>query len=381
MRSLVISNDLVDPVTSKLRALFRARGCDQGPATADFDDLARRAPLPQTDVTAVVLSSDPESGVEAIGKVRRLTSGCVLAVGPVSDGLLIVRALQQGADHYLDAADLERGLDAALSRWHSRGETAKAEGRLIGVLAASGGSGASTLAVNVATVLAQDHGKCALIDLKPGKGDLTALLDLDPQFHLADLCQKAARVDQAMFERVLARHPSGVHLLASPQVFGGTRLVTTQGVSEALALARQLFSHVVVDLEDCFHEEQVLALRQASVVLLVSRLDFTSMRNVRRILAHLEEIGVNRGIVKLAINRYGQPNELPAAEAEEALGGKLAYYIPDDPKTVNGANNTGVPAVLKAPTAKVTQALAQMARDLLERRKSKPGSILTKLFS
>lgn len=85
--------------------------------------------------------------------------------------------------------------------------------------------------------------------------------------------------------------------------------------------------------------------------------------------------------MKLAINRYGQPNELPAAEAEEALGGKLAYYIPDDPKTVNGANNTGIPAVLKAPTAKVTQAIVQMARDVLERRCAKPASMLAKLFS
>jgi pilus assembly protein CpaE len=380
MRSLVISNDLVDPVTSRLRALLRARASDQGPATADFADVTKRSPQIQADVTAIVLSSDPEGGLEAVGNVRRLTSGCVLVVGPVSDGLLIVRALQLGADHYLDAADLERGLDAALSRWQSRGEGVKAEGRLIGVLAASGGSGASTMAVNVATVFAQDHGKCALIDLKPGKGDLGALLDLDPQFHLADLCQNAARLDQAMFERALARHACGVHLLASPQVFGDTRLVNTHGVGEALTLARQSFTHVVVDLEDCFHEEQVLTLRQASVVLLVSRLDFTSMRNVRRILSHLEDVGVNRGVVKLAINRYGQPNELPAAEAEEALGGKLAYYIPDDPKTVNGANNTGIPAMLKAPTAKVTQAIAAMARDLLERRR-KPGSILTKLFS
>ncbi len=330
---------------------------------------------------AVVLTTDPTGGLEAVGRVRRLTSGCVLAVGPVTDGLLIVSALQKGADHYLDAADMERGLDAALSRWQSRGEGVKTEGRLIGVLAASGGSGASTLAVNIATVLAQDHGKCALIDLKPGKGDLTALLDLDPQFHLADLCQKAARLDQAMFEKVLARHSCGVHLLASPQVFGDTRLVNSHGVGEAVTLARQLFPNVVVDLEDCFHEEQVIVLRQATAILLVSRLDFTSMRNVRRICAHLDDIGVGTAAVKLAINRYGQPNELPAAEAEEALGGKLAYYIPDDPKTVNGANNTGIPAVLKAPTAKVTQAIVQMARDVLERRRAKPASMLAKLFS
>jgi len=387
MRTLVVSNNPHDPVSSRLRRLLRAKVDDLGPATIEFHEVAVRLPNSRAELILVILSADPLAGLETLQKVRSLTTGCVLAVGPVSDASLIMSALQDGADHYLDEADLEKGLDAILARWQSRGASGSHSaiqkvGRVIGVLAASGGSGASTMAVNIATVLAQDHGKCALIDLKPGKGDLAALLDLNPSFHLAELCQNVTRLDQTMFEKVMARHASGVHLLASPQVFADTRLVTPQGVSEALALARQQFPYVVVDLEDCFHEEQLLTLRMADAILLVSRLDFTSMRNVRRILDQLDRVGIGRGTVKLAVNRYGQPNELPAAEAEEALGGRLGYYIPDDPKTINGANNIGVPAVLKAPTAKVCQAIQAMARDIFERRQAKKrSSVLTKLFS
>ena len=382
MRTLVVSSNLVDPVSSRLRGVLRAKADEYGPATADFEEVATRGPQSQAEMTAVVLSTDIEGGLEALRVVRRLTHGYVLAVGPTSDAGLIMRALQHGADHYLDEADLENGLDAVLSRWQARGSSGvRSVGRLVGVLAASGGSGASTLAVNIATVFAQDHGKCALLDLKPGKGDLAALLDLNPAFHLADLCRNVARLDQAMFEKALVQHASGVHLLASPHVFGDTRLVSPQGVGEALTLARQLFQYVVVDLEDCFHEEQVLTMRQASAIVLVSRLDYTSMRNVRRIMDHLDAIGIGSGPVKLAVNRYGQPNELPASAAEEALGGKLAYYIPDDPKTINGANNAGVPAVLKAPSAKVCVAIQHLARDVLERRQKKSGSVLTRLFS
>jgi pilus assembly protein CpaE len=294
----------------------------------------------------------------------------VLAVGQASEPKLILRALHEGADHYLDQAELETGLDAALARLQNREEAPS--GRLVGVLGASGGSGASTLAVNVASVLARDHGKCALVDLKPGRGDLAALLDLKPAFHLADICLNVARLDRAMFEKALVPHGSGIHLLGAPQVFGSTRLVTTQGVCQALTMARRLFPFVVVDLEDCFHEEQVMALRQASAVLLVTRLDFTSLRNMRRILDHLGEIEVSLARVRLVANRYGQPNELPVTEAEEALGEKLAYFIPEDARTVNGANNTGIPAVLKSPSAKVAQAFAQVARGILERRRAEP---------
>ncbi len=380
MRTLLVSDDPADPVTSRLRTILRARVDEQGPATAEFAAVAQRLPEVGADLIVVVLSSNVEGGLRTLRQVRPLTPGYVLVVGQASDAELIMRALHEGADHYLSETDLEKGLDNVLARWQIRSGTQKPAGRVIALLATSGGTGTSTLAVNIAAVLARDHGKCALIDLKSGKGDLAALLDLEQAFHLADLCRNVGRLDQAMFEKVLTPHASGVHLLASPQAYGDARLVNPQGVGEVLTLATKLFPHVVVDLEDCFHEEQVLILRQASVILLVSRLDFTSLRNVRRIRDQLSEVGVDRSVVRLAINRQGQPNELPAQEAEEALGGQRAIYVPDDPRTINGANNTGVPAVLKAPTAKVSQAIVALTKDLLERRRSK-SSLFAKLFS
>jgi pilus assembly protein CpaE len=370
MRALVVSHTLVDPLSSRLRDILRERVDPQGPAIVRFEDIEQRLAQASADLLVLVLSPDAERGLDGLRKVRRHTSAYVLAVGQASEPKLILRALHDGADLFLDETDLEEGLESALNRLQSKGEAGAPQGRMIGVLASSGGSGASTLAVNVATVLAKDHERCALLDLKPGRGDLAALLDLKPAFTLADLCLNVARLDWAMFEKVLAQHHSGVHLLASPQLFGGLRVVTAQGVGQALGLARKLFPYVVVDLEDCFHEEQVLAVRQAAVLLLVVRLDFTSLRNARRILEHLRELEVPEGRIRLVANRFGQPNELPVSEAESALGVKLAHYVPEDARTINAANNTGIPAVLKAPTTKVSQALTQLARLVVERRRS-----------
>ncbi len=380
MRTLVVSANALDAVSSRLRSVIRTKVDDHGPAVAQFDDVEARLAQVQPEIVTVVLSPDPERGLEILRKVRRATRSYVFAVGDTSEPKLILRALHEGADHFLDEADLETGLEAVLSRFESKEEAQAPSGRLIVLLGASGGSGASTLAVNVATILAKDHGKCALLDLKPGRGDLAALLDLRPNFHLVDVCINASRLDRSMFEKMLVAHSSGVHLLASPQVFGDTRLVTQQGVSQALTQARRLFSHVVVDLEDCFHEEQVLTLKQASAIFLVSRLDFTSLRNVRRILEHLTGLDIPTNRVRLVVNRHGLANELPVAEAEEALGGKPAHCIPDDPKTINGANNTGIPAVLKSPAAKVSQSIAQLARSALERRKE-GQSLIAKMFA
>jgi pilus assembly protein CpaE len=249
-------------------------------------------------------------------------------------------------------------------------------------LSASGGTGASTLAANIATVIAKDEHKCVLIDLKPGRGDLASLLDLKPQFTLADLCQNTSRLDRTMFEKMLVRHPSGVALLGSPQKFSDIRRVTPTGISQGLRLARTFFPCTVVDAEDCFHEEQLVALREANGILLTTRLDFTSLRNAKRILEHLQDVGIPAERMRIVVSRYGQSNELPADEAEGALGRKLAHFIPEDPKTVNGANNAGVPVVLRAPNSKVSQAMTEVARTFADRRKAARSSgqwLLSKL--
>jgi pilus assembly protein CpaE len=234
-------------------------------------------------------------------------------------------------------------------------------GRTIAVLAPNGGGGSSTLAVNVAAVLAKEHKTSLLFDLKLASGDLAALLDLKPTHNLAELCQNVARMDRIMFERSLVTHASGIHLLAPPRAFADIGYVTAEGVAQALYLARSLFPYVVVDLDHSFREEQLQVLRQADVILLVLRLDFASLCNGRRTLDYLEQLGIARDRLRVVVNRYGQPKEIPAAKAEEALGCKIAHYVPDDPKTVNRAHNNGVPAVLESPRAPVSRSVARLA--------------------
>jgi pilus assembly protein CpaE len=118
---------------------------------------------------------------------------------------------------------------------------------------------------------------------------------------------------------------------------------------------------VVADLDHSFREEQAQVLRQADIVLVVLRLDFTCLRNSQQALDYLVRLGVSRDRVRVVVNRYGQPKEVPASKAEEALGVKVFHYVPDDPKTVNRANNSGVPLVLESPSAKVSRSVTQLA--------------------
>jgi pilus assembly protein CpaE len=384
MHAAVLIHNTSHPLGTQLREMVRDRLSCPLPILISFDQAEEVLARGRITMLVVVLSPFPERALHLLRKLRGQVAGPVLAVGLASESKLILRALHEGADHYLDEADLETQLDAVLLRLQIKEEASKPPaGRLIAMLGASGGSGTSTLAVNLATALASAGAqsddrppRCALIDLKPGVGDLAALLDLKPTHNLADLCLNAGRLDRAMFESALVSHASGVHLLAPPQMFEDIRLVTAQGVQKSLSLARESAPFTVVDLEDCFHEEQMVVLRQADLVLLVFRLDFTSLRSTRRILDYLEQAGISEDRVRLVINRYGQAKELPLSEAEDALSRKIPYIIPDDPKTINAANNAGVPAILRTPSAKVSQSIVQMANNLVRPEAGKASGVL-----
>ena len=129
-------------------------------------------------------------------------------------------------------------------------------------------------------------------------------------------------------------------------------------------MARRRFPYCVVDLDRTFAEEQIEAIRQSETVLLVLRLDYTAVRNARRVLERLNELGVASNRVCPVVNRYGERNQLSVGQAEEALQLKIEHFIPDDPAEINGAINTGKPVVLKRPSAKLSRKIAGLAESL-----------------
>jgi pilus assembly protein CpaE len=363
MRTFIVSDDAELGQRARQALLRQGQDCPADHVLPMQGVVERLAQTP-VDLLVIVLAPDPERSLGVLSELHLLSAARVLVVGPASNSRLVLLALRAGAADYIEESDLEAELPAALSRLSS-GQPSRGEpGRTIAVLAPCGGSGSSTVAVNLAAALAGKHGNVLLCDLKLTTGDLASLLDVQPTHTLAELCQNAARMDRIMLERSLVRHSSGVHLLAPPRSFGDLRLVTAEGVRQALTLARTLFPYTVVDVDHSFGDEQLQVLRQADAILLVLRLDFTSLRHAQRTLEYFQERGIDRNRVQVVVNRYGQPQEVPAAKAEEALGVKIGHYIPDEPKTVNRANNNGVPVVLESQSAKVSRSLVQLAASL-----------------
>ncbi|OJW18908.1 MAG: hypothetical protein BGO49_17825 [Planctomycetales bacterium 71-10] len=367
-KGLVMANFIVaddESMAARIRSVFSFQdpNAPRPEVLPPGQAAARLAREQAVGVVVAALPADPATALDILGRIAPAAGGGLLAVGPTSDARFVLQALRAGVRDYLDRAELEVELAAALKRL-AEPRAAASLGRVVAVLGAGGGAGASTIAANLAAALAAEHRSAGLVDMKLETGDLAALLDLKPTFSLADLCRNAATFDRVMLERTLARHESGVALLAAPARVADAALVRAEGVARAIDLARAMFPFVVVDVDHTYREEQLAALRQADVLLLPFRLDFNSLRNVHRALEHLNRMGLAGERARLVVNRAGLPVEVPRAKAEEALNMKIAHVVPEDFKAVARANNNGVPVVIEAPNSRAGRSLAQLARSL-----------------
>ncbi len=317
-----------------------------------------------SDLVFVVLPPEIEKSLATVRDISlRGQPTHLFAVGPTDDGRLVLRSLREGATEFLDMADLATELAAAIERL-KRSNSGAVRGHKVCLMSPNGGTGCSTIAANLATVLAEQHGGCVLLDLDPLYGDLASLLDLKPVHTSADLCRSVARLDRSLVERSLTAHDNGIRLMAAPSKLSDAVNVNWEGVRKVMTLAIDMAPFIIADLSNGFLGPLSEAAEHADQILLVLRLDFTSLRNTRRILEYMESRDIPKSRLRIIANGQGRSGELNASDAESALGVSIDHFISDDAKNINRANNQGIPVVSYAPSAKVSKQLIALAQQL-----------------
>lgn len=323
------------------------------------------AKKPGPDVVIAVLPADKNRSVSMLQRLREVTRATIIAVGTAQQPSEILDAIHAGAHDFLDEqGDIATQLGQSLQRNCRSTETEKKTGQLIVITGASGGSGASVLSSNLAVALATQHGSCALLDLCMRQGDQAALLNVKPRHTVIELSRNVHKLDLNILKQSLVEHRTGLHLLAAPQQLEDADSISRDAINRIVRLTQSAFSHVVADLgvhpEPCVQD----LLGRAERILLLVRLDFTSVRSARLLLQRFSRVGIDAARIEMVASRVGQPNELPLAKAEQVLGVKMTCQIPEDIKTVNRCVNCGVPAVVDSPNSKFAKRVTDLTSEL-----------------
>jgi len=345
--------------TDLVRLAAEYTDCETFPASAELPD-----------VVMVGVDSDTEPALDLIGRLARRSPGCgVCAVSRSHDGQLILRAIRAGAKEFLT---LPVQVDELIIRLQSAAGVAAAPSPrarsclTIAVAGAAGGVGATSLAVNLASILAASPERSVvLVDLDVTLGDADVYLDTIHEYTLADLTRNAARLDAELLRRSLARHQSGLYLLPRPVELNDAGLVTPEPLRRVFGLLKASSSHVLVDLSKAYSPLDMTALECCDVVLLVTQLDLPCLRNVVRLLKSFRPVPGLIEKVKLVINRAMPEGEtIRLKRAEEIVGRKFFWQVPNDYRLMVEVRNNGVPLIAQAPRAEITQSLLSLSRAL-----------------
>lgn len=220
------------------------------------------------------------------------------------------------------------------------------------------------MAVNVGAVLAERGTPVCLIDLDLRGGSLASLLNLQPAHHLIDLCNLGRPIDEAVFESALAKHESKMSLLASPPWTNCWQQVDYHVVTQALDMARNQFSNVIVDVSDATRVEQPSLLAECDLFVIAFRMELPCILKARELVKHLREIGVDFSKIRLAANQCPKRQELPREKVVEVIGAPICCQAPEDSPWVSNAANIGAPVIWEAPSSRFTKAMRELAAAL-----------------
>jgi pilus assembly protein CpaE len=249
----------------------------------------------------------------------------------------------------------------------SMGVVVKADGvappprqtRVIVVLSPKGGSGKTAVSANLAVALAQRHpGRVVAVDLDVQFGDLGLALSLTAEHTLAQLA-RTSQIDATTAKLHLTPAAHGLFVLPGANDPVDAESVGHEHVSLVLPLLAENFDFVIVDTPAGLDERTLAALECATDLLLVSSLDVTSIRSLRKANEALDHIGVDAER-QLLLNRADSKVGLDPSDAEDVMGMKIASSIPSS-RAIPLSLNLGTPVVVSEPKSAVAKQLVQLA--------------------
>jgi pilus assembly protein CpaE len=324
------------------------------------------------DIGVVCVDSDPEKALRLIGELRQQSPDCsIVVVSSSSDGQLILKAMRAGAKefvtHPIKIEDLLNSLDRIGNARYGRGEGGRSRScTVITIAGATGGVGATSLAVNLGCTLAADpQNTVALIDLDLALGDADVFLDTIPDYTLVDVAQNIARLDITLLKRSLTKHASGLYLLPRPVQLQDTQLISPDDLTRVLSLLKATFTHLIIDTSKSYNALDMVALEAANHTLLVTQLDLPCLRNVVRLMMSFDELPEVKDKVKIVVNRVGLENgQISLRKAQETIGRDIFWQLPNDYRVMVEVRNNGVPLIEQAPKAAITLAVVSLAESL-----------------
>ena len=387
---LVLSTDpaTTESITSALSAVGYA-------VTTETDPEAAFGAVPHHQLVVLDVVEGERSPADICREIRNTPSMAsipVLCVAQTDTVEERISFLEAGADDVMarpfDQRELEARVEALLVRFQRSRELgtitaggpapggSKRRSRTIAVFSPKGGSGATTIATNIAVVRARQRpDRVVLIDLDLQFGSAATHLNLDVRSSLAEIVQdESALRDAELLRTYTLRHDTGLQVIAAPPSPELAELIEPRHVSPLLETAIAAYESVIVDAGSVLSERTMVVLDAADGIVIPVQPEMAALKAVHSFLDYLNEIGSASEKTTFVLNNMWAREILRIRDVESALGTKVGAELPYDPFLYLKAVNEGVPLVVGAPRSVASDRLVRLTETAFgSRRAAVPG--------
>lgn len=338
------------------------------------------------DIAILYLDTRPKDILFVTRGIAERRSCSVIVVSRENVPENVVAAMKAGADDFAffdpaDPTDLRRAVSSIRVQPHRSPSINR--GKVVSFFSAKGGSGATTIACNLAVSLIR-HGlskvarsrKVALLDFDLELGDVVAFMDVTPGCSYLELLGNMHTMDEHGVYDGLALHSSGLQILAQTTRVDEAREITGIEMRELIDFLRQYFDFVLIDGIRDFRELNLVGLDLSDYVALNVTQEVLAFKNAKRCLQIFNLLGYDPDKIKLIINRY-QPsrhmNDRTIADAmERPVDGTIRNHFP----SVIHSINSGKLLVTDQPGAKVARDIVKLGSLFFEDPSRESGHFL-----
>jgi pilus assembly protein CpaE len=344
----------------------------------------------QSSPTPNVIILESESrGEDVLTGLDQLAPVCdaatrVIIIGRMNDVALYRELVRRGVSDYLIAPVGALQIVRAVCGLFSAPD-AKPVGRVIAVVGAKGGVGASTIAHNIAFSIARDLTLDAVVtDLDLAFGTAGLDFNQDPPQGIAEAVFSPDRIDNAFIDRLLSKCTDHLSLLAAPATLDRVYDFGADAFDAIFDSLRATVPCVVLDVPHQWTGWTKQTLIGADDILIVAAPDLANLRNTKNLYDFLKAARPNDHRPLYCLNQVGVPKrpEIKATDFAKALDDEPVAAIPFEPQLFGAAANNGQMIAEISSGHRTTEMLRQLAQKMTGRiePKKQRSSLLSPLF-
>lgn len=342
------------------------------------------------DVILMDINMPDMDGISATEMIRKSSPVPQIVILSVQgDTTYMRRAMLAGARDYLTKPPVTEDLVAAIRR---AGEMARIErakldehanalrgalaavaapkrksGKVIVVYSPKGGTGVTTLAVNLGVVLQSEETPTILVDANFQFGSIPLFLNETSKTTIVDLTSRADQLDAEFIHEVVSEHKEiGIAFLQAPLRIEQAEEITGEQYSAVLGALREQYDYVVVDAPRAVNDILLVSLDAADIILVVLTQDIPAIQNTRIVLDLFNTLKVPRSKIQLVMNRFDKRISITPERVGESLKMPITVSIPLDDKIVLTSVNRGIPFMRNPTTEPICQTIQKMAATMVE---------------